>query len=133
MMDWRKWTYERLLATPALLAVVPAEQIYGAGALTGDPKKKPFVTLMFGIKTPELMDGDVVAAYSQDFTLWAYDDAGTYETIDNILTLARTALVGQVVAPSAIGCVWQSDSGDLADDTYAALTKNSSYRLVGGN
>jgi hypothetical protein len=131
--DWRKWVWERLVASASLKALVPEERIFGAGSVVGDPSVKPFLVVTFGPKTDSLNDGGASVAHAQLMLIWAYDDPGSYAAIDNIQGLVRDALVGQVEEPSAICCEWQGESGDLADDTYSAIARNSSFRLVGGS
>jgi len=131
-MDWRKWAYEKLLATPALLAVVPEAFIFGDGSLVGSPSERPFIVLAFGGDTAELNDGDAPAVTSRSLSIWVHDTPGSYERIDNVLGFIRNSLVGQVASPGATGCFWQGDSSDLADDNYGTIVRNSSFRLVGG-
>lgn len=131
-MDWRTWAYESLLASP-FADVVPEDRLYAGGSLTGAPDVKPWVELAFGILVPELTDGGEPIATSQTLVVWAYDDPGTYETIDNILGLARDALIGPVVKPGAHFCSWQGDSVELANDVYKAITRNATFRLTGGS
>lgn len=130
-MDWGKWSYETLLATSLPQEV--KDVIYSGGSVVGDPAVKPFIVLTFGSVFPELNDDGAAVAESQTLQVWVYDDPGTYETINSILRACRDALVGQVSLPGAINCQWQGDSAELADDTYKAITRNGSFRLVGGN
>lgn len=133
MMDWRQWIWDQLTGYASLIAIVPVDQMYGAGAVEGIPAEKPFVILRFEDHVPELMEGESEAAHSQNLTVWAHDLPGSYARIDTILGLILSALTGQVSEQSAIACVTQGSSGDLADDSYGTITRNASFRLLGGS
>jgi hypothetical protein len=127
--DWRLWAWDQLTTDVPLTTLLPAAQMHGAGDLTGQPSVRPFLVVTFTSKVPELNDGETPVSHSQVLTVWVHDEPGSYSQIDSIIELVRAALIGD----SARICVWTGDSGDLADDTYATITRNSTYRLVGGS
>lgn len=125
-MDWRTWVHAQLLASEAVTDLVPAERIYGAGALSGHPGAVPFLVLRFG-PDEERAGG---AARESECVVWAHDDPGSYLRIDEVLVAVRWALVASVDEPGAIASEWQGTSGDLADDQLDTITRNTSYRLT---
>lgn len=127
--DVRQWVWDRLTTHIPLTDRIPVTQMYGSGSVSGNPSTKPFLTLNFGSTAPELNDGDVVAHESQFFSVWVYDEPGSYSLIDECLAVVRAALCGR----DDVICLFQGDSTDLADEDYGALTKNSTYKLVGGS
>jgi diadenosine tetraphosphatase ApaH/serine/threonine PP2A family protein phosphatase len=131
MMNWREWVFNRLSQNSTFTSIVPIESIYGSGSIEQTPSQKPFIVLTFGVEQVELSDGEQPSATSQYFTLWAHDNPGDYQRLDQILSASRMALVGPVVGAGAICAKWMGDSGDIADDTYGTIVRNSEYRLVG--
>jgi len=129
-MDWRGWAYDALTFSTAITDVIPVESIYGSGAVEAVPDVKPFMVIRLELQTPELNHADAPEITSQFMSLWVHDEPGSYVRITEVLAVARGILVGAVVG--ALACAWQGDSGDLADDTYKTITRNSSYRLLGG-
>jgi hypothetical protein len=123
-MNYRIWCYERLTTDVQLASVVPPTSVFGAGAVGAVPSAKPFIVLRFGPRTASI--GSI-----GNLTVWAHDEPGDYELIDEILGHARRLLDGAVPGvPGMITSEWTSDSTDLADDGYGTITKNSSYRLI---
>lgn len=124
-MDWRRWAYDRLVASAAVTSEVPIDRIFGSGAISGRPKA-PFIQLRVG--------GDrgvrAVPATDTEVLVYAHDDPGSYLRVDRILSAAREALTADVTEDTGISAEWQGDSPDLADDGYDTITRNSSYRLL---
>lgn len=129
-MDWRGWAYNALTFSTDITDTIPVDRIYGSGAVEVVPNTKPFMVIRMETQVPELNDGDEPEITSMNMSLWVHDEPGSYVTIDAVLAAARAILVGTV--PSALACMWQGDTGDLADDTYKTITRSSSYRLIGG-
>lgn len=127
-MNWRQWIYQTLSGNSGVTSLVPAPRIISSGALTGRQDANPFIVIRMMPMTRELGEG---VAHSQNVEIWAHDQPGSYGRIDSILAAVRAALVGQVALPGAVACRWQGDSGDLADDGLATITKNSAFRCVG--
>jgi hypothetical protein len=136
-MNWRRWLYLKLTTSPEFIALVPAVDIVGGGSLTGSPRRRPFVVIRVNDEFPELRDDGKAVATSRSAAIWAYDEPGSYDRIDSILEVAKDVLQGQVLSigadefPSGIAALWTNDSIELADDELAAITRSSTYRLVG--
>jgi hypothetical protein len=128
-MNWRSWLYNELTTDAAVIAIVPAPRILAAGSLEVRQEDRPFIVVRLGPDVTELSDGGAPEITSQEATIWVHDEPGSYKRIDTILAAVRKSLVGQVV--TAIACIWQGDSGELADPTQGTIVRNSSYRLVG--
>lgn len=130
-MNWRAWLKERLDEDGALTSVIPANRIHGAGSLTGSPGKRPFALIHLGEELPVFNEGGVPEVTSNEAVIWIHDDPGSYDQIDEILVLVIAQLTGQVSEETGIACVWQGNSGELSDEAYGTITRNSSFRLVG--
>lgn len=132
MVDWRSWSYARLGGSLELAIVgVPIGSIYGAGSLEGKPASMPFIVITFGEELADIRDDGVPTVASQYMTLWAHDEPGDYLRIDAVLEACKLALVGQVAVPGGIVARWEGNSGDLSDDRYGTIVRNSEYRLIG--
>lgn len=129
-MDWRQWYYEKISQTQDILDVIPVEYIFGSGSLDTVPPHKPFMVLRNDAAIPLLNDGDAPLIADKTLFVWIHDEPGSYARIDGLLDIVRGILVGQVT--DAVACTWSGDSGDLADDTFKTITRNGSFRLVGG-
>lgn len=130
-MNWRTWAKTKLADHSPLTDKIPAASHFGAGSLQGAPKDKPFLVILIGATNVDLNDGGAPLATSQEAVIWVHDEPGSYDLIDECLPLVREALIGQVAEDTGIACVWQGDSGELADDSYGTIVRNSNYRLVG--
>lgn len=129
-MDWRTWVHSKLTTEPsatALLAVVPLDGIKGAGSLTGSPKEKPFIIPRFGPKLRRNPEGP----YSVSVSIWVHDEPGSYLRIEQAIGLIKPLLEGPVAMAGAVSCEWAGDSGDLADDGFGTIVRNTSFILVG--
>lgn len=122
MFDWRTWVYEHLKAN-TLLSDVVGDRIYGE--LTETPAEKPFIVIRMNSIQPQ-----IVVAATQDATVWIHDIGG-YTRIDELMSIVRDSLVGQVSGDGAVCCEWNGDSPDLADDARGTLVRNSVYRFAG--
>lgn len=126
-MNWRAWVYEKLSTAPEVTSIIPADQIYGAGALNLVPTTRPFITLRF---MPAIRN--VVNGRNDEVVVWVHDEPGDYGRIDEALAAVRTVLDEHVPdLPGSIVVRWQGESQDLADDGYGTITRNASYLLVG--
>lgn len=128
-MNWRSWLHAQLTANAGVIAIVPAVRIWSAGSLEARQATRPFIVIRLGFSSPELNEADAPEITNTFSTIWVHDEPGSYKRIDTALTAIRTALVGQV--STAIACLWQGDSGELADQEQGTIVRNSSYRLVG--
>lgn len=129
-MEWRKWLYETVKAIPGVNDLAPGG-VHAAGSLKGTPDEKPFIVLRMGVQQSALNDSDAPLVTNQEAIVYVHDQAGTYTRIDNILSIVRTTLVGQVSEETAVACTWQGDSGELSDEFYRTITRNGSFRLIG--
>ena len=78
-----------------------------------------------------LKDDSEAVKLSTVAEIWAYDDAGSYDRIDEILAEVRAQLVGQVSELGKTCCEWSGDSGELFADQMKAITRNSTFLLIG--
>lgn len=131
--DWRSWVFQTLTAHAPTLALIPADQIFGAGGLQKPPTKKPFII----IKMEDTEPGPFPGVSRNRVGLWAHDEPGDYLAIDGALATAKAALLGaegrtaQVSAPGAVAARWMGDSGDLADPDLGTIFRTSTYDLHG--
>jgi hypothetical protein len=128
LINWRKWVHDTLTGSISLSAV----NILAAGSVTSVPEK-PFIVYHLDDDMPVMMDGGMPVASYRTCRIWAYDEVGSYETVDSLLDDVRKAMIGPVSSSNGISCDWEGDSGELVDDVYDAITRNSTYRLVGRN
>lgn len=71
----------------------------------------------------------------QIVTVWFHDHDRTYELVNAGIIRTKAILDAAVHVPGVDGwtitqCDWQGDSGDLWDDGYQTVTRNTSYRVV---
>lgn len=130
-MNWRLHLRTTLQNYAPLIALVPATSMYASGQLQGSPKNKPFLVIHTGLTEVVFNSGGAPDVLSNPAFIWAHDEPGSYDLIDEILIQVRRALVGQVVAPSGIACTWLGDSTELSNPDYGTLTRNGNYRLLG--
>lgn len=127
-MNWRAWIFPKLQA--ASLSV-PASSVFAGGSLTGAPASRPFIIYRLQGTDPLLRD-DMDAVSSSTFAeVWVYDEPGSYDRIDAILTDVVASLSGAVASPGAVACQWQGNSPELSDDDLKAITRNATFRLIG--
>lgn len=129
-MNWRLDTFTKL-QTVMVANGHPASSVFAGGALSGAPAERPFIIYRLQEVTPELRDADDVIASSQNAEVWVYDEPGSYDRIDAILTDVVSALSGVVAEPGAVCATWQGNSPELSDDEMKAITRNASFRLIG--
>lgn len=135
-LDWRSWVFQTLegaTVDDAPLALLSAEDVYGAGSLVTPPEQKPFLIIRMGNEDrgpfPGVSRGRCV--------LWAHDEPGDYLAVDQALRAAQRALCGdgategQVVAAGGVGIRWMGNSEDLTDPDLGTICRNSTYDLLG--
>lgn len=126
-MDWRTWTFQRLINDAAVTAVIPAAQIHGAGSLVGRPEPLPAAIIKFTSDA----DRTSPAAEATGLEVWVHDEVGSYDGIDEILSAIKVSLTSAVMSENgAYPPVWEGNSQDLSDDLWDTLVKNSSYELL---
>lgn len=127
-MDWRTWVYGQLNNDLTLLALIPADQQFGSGALTGAPPNKHFLMVRLGETLPTIVPGVTQVACD----VLVHDEPGDYMRIDDALKVVRDVLEGAPrTADGMVTAVWQGDSADQADDFFATITKTASFLLIG--
>jgi hypothetical protein len=94
------------------------------------PEGDLFLVLRFGETTPE-----IAPVNSGSTIVWAYErQSGDYLRLDKVLKRVRTMFIGIEAQKTNEGWItevrWLGDSGDLADDIFHAITKNSSYNVI---
>jgi hypothetical protein len=106
--------------------------VHSGGSLTVPPASKPYIVYRLQATTPNLKDASVAVRQTTIAEVWAYDDPGAYDRIDSILADVRARLVGPVAEVGKVCCEWSGDSGELSDDEMKAITRNSTFLLIGG-
>jgi len=126
-VSWRSWIF------PKLELVVGTGNVRSGGSLTIPPATKPYIVYRLQTATPNLKDASVAVRQTTLAEVWAYDDGGSYDRIDEILAEVRASLVGPVAEVGKVCCEWSGDSGELADDEMKAITRNSTFLLIGAS
>jgi hypothetical protein len=125
-MNWYPWARNTLVGNSSVVSDVPANRIFAAGSVEGRPPTR-FIVLRFGPEVPRVGD-----AIEQELQVWIHDEPGSYDAINNCLSLTRTALeAGPIAVQGAIACNWNGNSADLADDGFNTLARYASYLLIG--
>lgn len=129
-MDWRVWTKQTLDGSAALVALVPVDAIFGAGAIEESPTQRPFIE----IKLDGSQRGPFPGVSSTNLTVWVHDRTGDYMLIDSIIDLVKDVIAGvdreaQVALPDGVTARWLGDSPELFDDGYRTLTRNTVFQL----
>jgi len=134
-MNWRKWLYETITETPEIVAVVPPASVFAAGSLDGPIVSRPYIVIRLVENIPQLNDGGVVVAYHDVGQIWVYDEPGSYDRIDAILTVVEDHLSGPVARgddTEGLVCVnWNGRSPEFPDDEMKAITRFGQVTLVG--
>lgn len=125
MIDWRQWAYDKLVACAAPIPV------HAGGSINGPLPALPALVYRLQSKEPRLRDGEDVVASVQTLEVWAYDEPGSYDRIDNLLANARQWLTQDIAEEGAVACSWTGDSPELSDDAMKAIVRNSTFRLIG--
>lgn len=124
-MSWRTWTYQKLVD------VMGADAVFAGGSITVVPEIRPMVVYRLQNVDPLLRDNEQPVTTGTNLEVWVYDEPGSYDLIDVKIKAIREALVGQVALPGKTVCRWLGDSGELADDEWKAIVRNSAYQLIG--
>lgn len=128
-INWRLWLYNMLVASGEVFGFIAPDQILAAGSLEGGKFDHPFLVIRLGFNAVELNDADEPFVSSQSAAIWVHDEPGSYKRIDHCLVAIRNALAGQV--DEAVACLWQGDSGELADPDQGTICRTGNYRLIG--
>lgn len=129
-MNWRSWVFGKLTTTP-VSTHVPTGSVFAGGALTGSPDARPFIVYRMADESSTLRGDGGDLGSSLMLTVWAYDNAGSYDRIDTILSAVRSALSGVVASAGAVACEWLGNSPELEDRELNALTRFATFKLIG--
>jgi len=123
-MNWRQWAFTKLQSTTSF-------PVLAGGSIVGPLEDLPAIVYRIQAVTPRLRDDDVAIAEDRILEVWAYDSVGSYDRIDSTLSILRVALVGPVEEAGGVCCRWIGDSAEFADEGLKAITRNSSFQLIG--
>lgn len=126
-------TTSRIIVAQALLASTDlrakVDNRIGAASSFNQQSKKPLVAIRAHTGFP----GAKRIGLREYVQVWAHDDPGNYETIDEILTICRTTL--EALQPSvALGefleARWVETGVDLRDDLMDTIARYSRFQLT---
>lgn len=124
----RRAVVEVLQASAPLLAALPAERWYAAGAVPDTPLT-PFIVVRWLAPVP------LATQYGEQLRLDVHDERGSYVRIDGILKLCRNVLDPLEQYAGTDGRITQCDytghSGDQEDVEKRTNLKWVSYQVVG--
>lgn len=134
----RKTVYGALIGTPGLVASVPVERWFAAGAVVDNPQTM-FVVLRWLAPVPSSAQGRFLNQLRVD----VHDKRGSYARIETLLGNPDTGggvydvLSGMIQLDGVDGRITQCDylghSGDQEDETYGTNYKFSSWQVIGVN
>lgn len=134
----RKTIYSLLTGTTGLVAQVPADRWFAAGAIVDSPTRM-FVVLRWLAPVPSSARGRFLNQLRVD----VHDQRGTYSRIETLLGNPDTGggiyavLSGIIQLDGIDGRITQCDylghSGDQEDETYGTNYKFSSWQVIGVN
>lgn len=129
-MTTREAVYTLLSTDPQLQALAPGGvEVWNVEAIDNPERGKPFIVTAWA-STPRPV---FTAARSRELTVWAHDEGGDYSRIDAILERVRQILVGIVHQGGISQVEWSGASGDLYDDGFRTITRNSGFRVIGAD
>jgi hypothetical protein len=103
--------------------------VWSIEAADNPDRGKPFVVIAWStVPRPQH-----TAARRRDLVVWAHDEGGDYSRIDAILERVRQLLVGTVHQGGITQVDWEGASGDLYDDGFRTITRNSGFRVIGAD
>lgn len=123
----RAAVYSLLSGDSAIVATGCA--VYGFHS-TEIPGPRPFLIPRWDLENAAFADRG-----SRRLTVWIYDDGADFTRIDLIAERVKALLSGAVHVTGADGYIltqatWRGDSGDLFDDSYGAIMRNSEFDVV---
>lgn len=134
----RQTVRDLIIGTPALMALIPSERWFAAGAIVDVPER-PFAILRWLAPVP----GAFSSAYANQLRVDVHDERGDYTGIDRILGApyrtdgpsVYTVLYGAMGVTGADGYLAQCDylnrSGDQEDPDYKTNYQFSSWQIIG--
>lgn len=127
MSSARIIVFQALRTSNELAAIV--EDRIGAASRFDKQSKRPLVAIRAHTDFPAL--GRV--GRREYIQVWAHDDPGDYETIDNILVICRDAIEA-VQSSVALGpfleARWIETGVDLRDDVMESITRYSRFQVT---
>jgi hypothetical protein len=125
----RKALKEVLAANAPLVAALPANRWFAAGAVTDTPTR-PFIVLRW--LSPVSLDG---GRYGEQLQVQVHDERGSYVRIEAVLKLVDPVLRGVAQYVGSDGRITQCDytghSGDQEDLDLGTNMKFSSWQVIG--
>jgi hypothetical protein len=124
-----------LLSTDTTLHTIgfPAAAVFASNAADDPPEQ--FVVIRWEDMPSASLGGHDRSFGPQIITVWFHDHDRTYEKVSAGIDRVKAILDAAIHVPGVDGwtitqCDWQGDSGDLWDDGYRTVTRNTSYRIV---
>lgn len=133
-MTLRTVVFNALAGDPALNALgIDVESLYPNHAPDSPAATQMrWAVLRWGVAEPSL--GRDTTARPIAMSLWVYDREKDFGDIDAILKRARAVLLAMPLMAtgdgSIIGVDWALSSEDLVDETYDAVVRSETYRVV---
>ena len=115
--------------------VLLADSVLGVPTIvSGDADsvtERPFMNLQWGENAPGLAH-----VHRRSLVVWFHDEPSDYARIDQLVARTRAVLTALAGAPAPEGGVllearWETDSGDLRDDSRRTILRTSTYTIVG--
>ncbi len=108
---------------------ITGDSVWGIESVDNPERGKPFLVLSWST-TPRPA---FAAARRRDLLVWAHDEGGDYSRIDRILERVRQILVDLIDQGGVTQVDWEGASGDLYDDGFRTITRNSGFRVIGAD
>lgn len=130
-MTVRETVYQALSTDTELQALGGAAgvEVWNIEAIDNPERGKPFVVTAWSTTPRPVHSG----ARRRDLIVWAHDEGGDYSRIDAILERVRQILVGMIHQGGISQVDWEGASGDLYDDGFRTITRNSGFRVIGAD
>jgi len=107
---------------------ITAESCWAAGSFDG-PQPVPFMVMRWGVVTR-----GYGAANTTLLTVYVHDEPGSYDRIRAIQRRMRAVLLALEATGTPVNWIinvqWNGESGDLSDDSYRTITRNSDFTVV---
>lgn len=125
----RQWIFSTLTGHTDLTDIV-GDRIWLATSLTDIPQTKPFLIYRLGIALGPLRGDGRTKALDRPLQLFAHDDVGDYQRLDDMLKMCRELLDGGSSKQHGVtACEWFEDSEDLRDDEFHTNVRYSRYQI----
>lgn len=128
-MTIRETVYSLLATDTELQALDPAGiEVHNVEAMDNPERRKPFLVTAWAEDPPVFGRPG-----RRSLTVWAHDEPADYTRIDDMLERVRILLVGLIHEGGISQVMWEGASGDLYDDGFHTITRNSGFRVNSGN